>query len=740
MLDNIRRMSGREKITGGLYFLFGIVLIIFLLMNNYSSNMLEFELEQTGEESGFSIYTPGISLPAGEYSISFSYSSGAGSDAETRIENKAGEVFYSGNAGNTGKISLDKTETELIVKTDGAAVASKITVTSDGEIFNDKYFLAALVLLALAYLLYIKFIRKGDDSDANIHLFLIALGLFSSYPLYTFYLQYGHDLLFHLFRIDGIAEGLQSGQFPVRIYESDLNGYGYGVSMFYPELFLYVPALLRLIGVSQVTAYKTLLVAANIATAFIAYYSVKGVSKSKFAGLIGSAIYTLGVWRAINLYGRGALGEVLSMIFFPMIILGVYHILFGDKNKWYILALACVFMFQSHIIGTFISALLIIVMLLINIKSLFKDGRIFGLIKAGAFALALCLWYIIPFVSGYFSMDLVIKAADSTADFQNGAAMPLQLFNVFSNWRGASQSLSRGLQDEIPLSMGVGATIALVACAVYFIRNKNDGDRIAERKFTLQMFIMTLILLFMSTYLFPWDYLRDSFAPARFFENTLQFPWRLLSVSTALSAAAGSAVLAKYCDKYKKTTFAVLCVVLGLSFIMYGTEYSRNSIMYAEKGEVVSLTNDTIEKYQYQYLDVDTDPERLEPDKYTTSDGSIDITEHSKDGSRIELSVSGQKDGGYVEVPLYYYPGYTARDDNGNKLDVSAGDNGVVRIGIDGETGDNITVKFGCAAYTFGDIVSLLTILVAIAYAVLKKRFNIDAIDYLRKKLNRRAA
>ena len=397
-------------------------------------------------------------------------------------------------------------------------------------------------------------------------------------------------------------------------------------------------------------------------------------------------------------------------------------------------------MFQSHIIGTFISALLIVVMLLINIKSLCKDGRIFGLVKAGIFALALCLWYIIPFISGYFSMDLVIKAADETANFQNGAAIPLQLFNVFSDWRGASQSLSRGLQDEIPLSMGVGATIALIACAVYFIRNKRNGDRIGDHKFNLQMFIMTLILLFMSTYLFPWDYLRDNFAPARFFENTLQFPWRLLSISTALSAAAGSAVLAKYCDKYKKMALAVLCVVLGLSFIMYGTEYSRNSIMYAEKGEVVSLTNDTIEKYQYQYLDVDTDPERLTLDKYTTSDGSIDITGHRKDGDRIEFSVSGQKNGGYIEVPLYYYPGYTARDDNGNKLDVSAGDNGVVRIGIDGETGDNITVKFGCAAYTFGDMISLLTIFAAIAYAVLKKKFDIDAIEYLKKKLNRRAA
>ena len=168
--------------------------------------------------------------------------------------------------------------------------------------------------------------------------------------------------------------------------------------------------------------------------------------------------------------------------------------------------------------------------------------------------------------------------------------------------------------------------------------------------------------------------------------------------------------------------------------MLYATEYTRNASIYAQKGIVATSADDAMERFAWQYLTDDADPDALKAGEYATSDNSIEVEELSKDGDRIELSVSGQKDGGYIEVPLYYYPGYTARDDNGNKLDVSAGNNGVVRIGIDGETGDNITVKFGCAAYTFGDMISLLTIFAAIAYAVLKKKFDIDAIEYLKKK------
>ena len=60
----------------------------------------------------------------------------------------------------------------------------------------------------------------------------------------------GADWSFHLSRIEGIANGLREGQFPVRVYSMAKDGYGYAPSLFYGELLLYFPAVLRLLGMS----------------------------------------------------------------------------------------------------------------------------------------------------------------------------------------------------------------------------------------------------------------------------------------------------------------------------------------------------------------------------------------------------------------------------------------------------------------------------------------------------------
>ena len=46
---------------------------------------------------------------------------------------------------------------------------------------------------------------------------VLAITFAASIPLMTDYLIQGTDMTFHLYRIEGIAEGLKSGQFPVRI-------------------------------------------------------------------------------------------------------------------------------------------------------------------------------------------------------------------------------------------------------------------------------------------------------------------------------------------------------------------------------------------------------------------------------------------------------------------------------------------------------------------------------------------
>ncbi len=57
------------------------------------------------------------------------------------------------------------------------------------------------------------------------------------YPLFSGTIGFGHDLNFHLYRIEGIKDGILSGQFPVRIHPTHNNGYGYITASVYPELF-----------------------------------------------------------------------------------------------------------------------------------------------------------------------------------------------------------------------------------------------------------------------------------------------------------------------------------------------------------------------------------------------------------------------------------------------------------------------------------------------------------------------
>ena len=69
--------------------------------------------------------------------------------------------------------------------------------------------------------------------------------MFSSLLCFADFLFYGHDLDFHIGRIAALSNSIQNGQFPQRIEQSMLNGYGYATPLFYGELFLYFPAILN---------------------------------------------------------------------------------------------------------------------------------------------------------------------------------------------------------------------------------------------------------------------------------------------------------------------------------------------------------------------------------------------------------------------------------------------------------------------------------------------------------------
>lgn len=667
--------------------------LVLLLMNIYGRHRMQTGLMMEAESAGeaWQSYSPQLTLPRGEYHVLVS---GYG---PVVAQNGEGCLLGTGNAGELLELCLEKDESNVIFYgwKEGVLVSLELETARRGPIYSDGLLLSlgvAGLVLALG-LVRRRVLGLEKDSGvepghedgrfliekgADILVFCVLLGItvLASYPLFYGMTGPGHDLNFHLYRIEGIKDGLLSGQFPVRLHPTHNNGYGYISSSVYPELFLYFPAFLRLLGASPVMAYHTFLVLINAATAWIMYVCAKGISRSRYAGLLASVLYTLSTWRIINLYHRAAIGEALAMVFFPALLYGLYLLLAGDDRKWWVLALGCSGILQSHVISTVFAALAIVATIAVYHRAFITKQRLLGFVKAGTLTLLLNLWYLAAFLTFYLGEDLSIKHTPENTEFYQNAVFPTELFNIFNTGFGHSQLLEQGLQGNMSLSLGVGVTGALLICGGYFLLGKREEGTL--RRFYGVMTAMGCALLFMASTLFPWRLLQRV-PPINAFCGTVQMPWRFLSLASPMFCIAAAGILAR-CGTWVRRAAAWAALGLcGLAFIQWGSAYTTGLGVALKPGRAVDTYASA--GYDGEYFPWGTDRSLLTANRYITG-GSAKLTGYDKRGTRICLQIQNARTGDWVEVPLLYYGGYEARDGQGRPLEVTDGDNHVVRVGL----------------------------------------------------------
>ena len=174
-----------------------------------------------------------------------------------------------------------------------------------------------------------KIYKKITENKKNTIIFIIILTLIASLPVFIFPgIKKSDDLLFHLSRICAIKDNIKNLQFN-GVYPGYFNEYGYGNGLFYPDIFLYIPALLNLIGINIIISYKIFLIIINFFTISAIFITIKNISNNKYATILGSIIYAFAPYRLVDMYERGALGETLAFIFIPLIIYGMYDLFIG---------------------------------------------------------------------------------------------------------------------------------------------------------------------------------------------------------------------------------------------------------------------------------------------------------------------------------------------------------------------------------------------------------------------------
>lgn len=557
----------------------------------------------------------------------------------------------------------------------------------------------------------------------------LVIIVMASIPLFNNYLIRGHDIYFHLMRIEGLAQGLRAGEFPVRIQPAWYDGYGYAVSVFYSDLFLYPAALLRLLGISLQDAYKVYVVLCNVATTLISGYSFGKIFRKREIGVFGSCLYTLSPYHLVNLYTRGALGEYTGMIFWPLLIYSCVLLLNEDRNKVQLqkgavfMGISMAGMLQSHMLTAEIACMVLLLLVIVHCRRIFHKEVILAGCGAVAVALGLSAWFLIPFLDymlfGRFNINSI---RNNDIMIQRQGAFLSQVFAIFDNAVGQSLDSGAGTAGDFTQGVGLSLMLSVIILMLLCIRGYLKQEERRNRQITITAAGLGALMVVMSTLYFPWDRLCRISRIFRYIIVKIQFPWRFTGVAVGLLVVVWCAVLnytEREYDRRKKVI--TICLAVGILLLSVG-HFVIDLNQRAERIQVRSVKEmDTFVASGEEYLPVDTVLDKLKTQELYKDD-SVEISDVVYRGTSITMHVkntSAQQAG--LELPRLYYAGYQALEvtDEGQHfpIEVTDGTNHVIKLMIPKQTEGNITLSFREPWYwRLAEIITLLSAGIVILY------------------------
>lgn len=580
--------------------------------------------------------------------------------------------------------------------------------------------------------------------NMTITLVLIVVGLIASLPLFgnTLFSVPVQDTFFHTQRIWSVKNALEEGQFPVRIYSEIYNGYGYGASLFYPDIFLYFPAFLCMLGFPLVVSYNIFLIVINFATIGIAYYSYSQITKSRMIGAFATVLYTLSTYRLLDLYTRGAMGEYLALIFCPLALCGLTLVGRGEYRKWWVLALAYSGLLQSHMLSFVIMASVAVLFTLVNLKKFWNTKSVMAVLKAIVLFLLVNAWFLVPLIQ-VSSMNVI--AFIGTGSFWQTDASFVQLFDVLFLSAGGHEVYTSGIAESMPKSPGVilliGAILAGFALILY-----SDKLEKQERRHVVGALIPGAVAAFMITNLFPWGILQRIALLRSFFEK-FQFMWRFNIVAIlflSIAAAYGyyyflakdvfetgkEETLTKQVEVNRCKVLILLSVIACVSAFMFMNQFIKQATQYGNEQVMENGFMDRL--YVVPGFPYDTNGEigsNLEKVEYANVVRAY--RDFSCDYACKSFAVV-EEERPYIEAPLTYYPGYKAYID-GEEVATECSIWGVVRVYLpEGMLEGHLQVVYENDVWTIiANTISLLSVLGfcmayvrMIAIRIIKKKSN----------------
>lgn len=391
-------------------------------------------------------------------------------------------------------------------------------------------------------------------------------------------------------RVVVMGKAIRNGQFPVR-WVSDLGyGYGYPLYNFYGPFPYYIGGFLYAAGLDGLVSTKIVMVLGMILSG-VTMYALVTVLFGSSSGILAGLLYGFAPYHAVELYVRGAVGELWAYAFLPLLFLGLFLGVDVSRRKdgaW-IGGLGLAGIILSHTISGYVTVVFYLIgLLLCSFILLFRSRFHLSFIPSASLRAGIhhsSLLLIGLGLSAFFWLPAIVEMGytnvagqiGATSNFRDHFVCLPQLWNSLWGYGGSVFGCLDGLSFKIGKLHVILAALGIILSVVKLRRS------VFKHPIGLFTIMGGLGVLLSTSLSRPIYELIPGFA-------YIQYPWRFLTLIVFATSIVGSSFLIwlpKHLNRWVLVIPIVVAIlVLNAKLFVPQLSYDRLAAFFESEEEL----------------------------------------------------------------------------------------------------------------------------------------------------------